>query len=239
MLIDLNRYDKREQGCDRCMHNSFTHSSYLALQALLHCHCDLFLDGLRFDLKLSCRLVACVQSISVESFIINYLTYDVLSLLILPQPRIDSFFMTYHDGNRAARFRSSRLGAAVEQITGKRTELSLGFTKTAKPRKARAPSQAASEKPSTAGKAKGKARAKKAPELSNDEDVPASVPTVNSVQNTIQSQALDVTAMPTSATHTPASAAAASTSHYASYEESESDDDVFDDNYKKRRKRKI
>lgn len=41
------------------------------------------------------------------------------------QPRIDSFFMTYHDGNRAAKFRSTRLGAAVEQVTGKRTELSV------------------------------------------------------------------------------------------------------------------
>ena len=34
--------------------------------------------------------------------------------------------MTYHDTNRAAKFRSTRLGAAVEQITGKRTELSIG-----------------------------------------------------------------------------------------------------------------
>eukprot|EP00596_Hydrurales_sp_CCMP1899_P004972 CAMPEP_0119038400 /NCGR_PEP_ID=MMETSP1177-20130426/7320_1 /TAXON_ID=2985 /ORGANISM="Ochromonas sp, Strain CCMP1899" /LENGTH=1991 /DNA_ID=CAMNT_0007000961 /DNA_START=161 /DNA_END=6136 /DNA_ORIENTATION=+ len=41
------------------------------------------------------------------------------------QPRIDSFFMTYHDGNRAAKFRSTRLGAAVQQVTGKRTELSV------------------------------------------------------------------------------------------------------------------
>jgi hypothetical protein len=151
--------------------------------------------------------------------------------------------MTYHDGNRAARFRSSRLGAAVEQITGKRTELSLGFTKAAKPRKARAPSQTASEKPSPAGKAKGKGRAKNAPELSNDVPVVlASVPAVSAIQGKSQSEDLkvqDVTAVPTSATHTTASAAAASTSHYPIYEDSESDDDVFDDNYKKRRKRKI
>lgn len=151
--------------------------------------------------------------------------------------------MTYHDGNRAARFRSSRLGAAVEQITGKRTELSLGFSKTAKPRKARAPSQTASEKPSPVGKAKGKGRVKKAPELSSDVPaVPASAPAVSGVQDKSESQALEmehVTAVPTSATHTPASAAAASTSDYPSYEDSESDDDVFDDNYKKRRKRKI
>jgi hypothetical protein len=151
--------------------------------------------------------------------------------------------MTYHDGNRAARFRSSRLGAAVEQITGKRTELSLGFTKTAKPRKARVPSQTASEKPSPAGKAKGKGRAKKVPELSSDAPaVPFSAPTVSGVHDKIQSHAFevqDVTAVPTSATHTPATTAAASASHYPSYEDSESDDDVFDDNYKKRRKRKL
>ena len=149
--------------------------------------------------------------------------------------------MTYHDGNRAAKFRSSRLGAAVEQITGKRTELSLGYTKTAKPRKAKPASalQTASDKasPSPGGKAKGKGRAKKIPQQS--QNVPACVNTTSIVPDVTQSNDIEaecVTAVPALAS----TAKAAATSYHPSYvdDEDDSDEDVFDDNYKKRRKRK-
>ena len=149
--------------------------------------------------------------------------------------------MTYHDGNRAAKFRSSRLGAAVEQITGKRTELSLGFTKTAKPRKAKpaSASQTASDTASLSqgGKVKGKGRAKKI--LQQGLNVTACVNTISNALDVTQSkdfEAVCVTAVPILA----ATAKAAATSYHPSYvdDEDESDEDVFDDNYKKRRKRK-
>ena len=129
----------------------------------------------------------------------------------------------------------------MEQITGKRTELSLGFTKTAKPRKARpaSVSQIASDKasPSPGGKIKGKGRAKKIPQ--QIQDVPPCVSTIGDILDVTQSkdsEAECVTAVPILAT----TAKAATTSYYPSYvdDEDESDEDVFDDNYKKRRKRK-
>ena len=42
------------------------------------------------------------------------------------QSRIDSYFMTYHQDNRFAKFQSARLCSAVGQLTGKKT--SLGVT---------------------------------------------------------------------------------------------------------------
>ena len=146
--------------------------------------------------------------------------------------------MTYHDGHRAAKFRSSRLGAAVEQITGKRTELSLGFTKTAKPRKARpaSASQTVSDKasPSPGGKVKGKGRAKKIPQQS--QNISPCVNTSSNVLDETQSKDFEAECV----TAVPILARAAATSYYPSHadDEDESDEDVFDDNYKKRRKRK-
>jgi hypothetical protein len=66
---------------DECM--ILSHTSYLALP---HCHtathCDVFLDGLSFDL---CTIDHCRQlNHCYQLSVISYLTYDVLSLLILP-----------------------------------------------------------------------------------------------------------------------------------------------------------
>jgi hypothetical protein len=56
---------------DECMILSHV---FIELQALSHCHSDVFLDGLGSDFELCYRLFVCVESITVESLIINYLT---------------------------------------------------------------------------------------------------------------------------------------------------------------------
>ena len=147
--------------------------------------------------------------------------------------------MTYHDGNRAAKFRSSRLGAAVEQITGKRTELSLGATGSsarAKPKKARvtkdkekeaAASSPLSPKGNGTGKGKGnvgnkgKRASKESPSLQPITEVPAEQSPV----------IMQIHTGPVGAAPVIELELAPSIFDLAC--EEDSDEDVFDDNYKK------
>lgn len=147
--------------------------------------------------------------------------------------------MTYHDGNRAAKFRSSRLGAAVEQITGKRTELSLGSTGSfgrGKPKKARATKSKDKEVPVSSpspidpkgipkGKGKGKGsskgRATKAvTPLERIEEEPSQVLSPETTQTASKTVEAD-------------SVTEQSPSVLDLACEDDSDEDVFDDNYKK------
>ena len=209
-----------------------------------HCSALCCMIGLFIALyALLARVVVCIFPPSQSIVRTKQLTSHIHRILPLSpqtsQPRIDSFFMTYHDGNRAARFRSSRLGAAVEQITGKRTELSLGSTVSSargKPKKARVTKEKEKEVPvlslspldpkgngkgKRTGSSKGKGKAAKAvTPLERIDEVPSEV------------------LLPDTAQQASGSVGAASVTEQSPCVldlvcEEDSDEDVFDDNYKK------
>jgi hypothetical protein len=147
--------------------------------------------------------------------------------------------MTYHDGNRAAKFRSSRLGAAVEQITGKRTELSLGSTGSSargKPKKPRvlkekeknAPASALSPiDPKANGKGKGKGKGS-----SKGIATKGGTP-LERIDEEPSKELLPEIALTASVSVGAASVTELSPSVLDLASEEDSDEDVFDDNYKK------
>lgn len=172
--------------------------------------------------------------------------------------------MTYHDGNRAAKFRSSRLGAAVEQITGKRTELSLygnnnsTKTKQKKPRIIKEKDVKDLLSPPKSVPLKSKAVSKRKIKGVNkcDDLIEESVTVIgcmsssnSTTEHDLPTQPTVTTALAITLTSTPI-LASTSTSASASQavvkdidvsnsvendKDSDSDFDVFDDDYKKRK----
>jgi hypothetical protein len=145
--------------------------------------------------------------------------------------------MTYHDGNRAAKFRSSRLGAAVEQITGKRTELSLGSTGSSargKPKKARVLKEKDKEVPASSlspidpkGNVKGKGKS------SSKVKAPKGGTPLEHIDEEHFEVVLPEIAQTASVSAGVGSVTERSPSVLELACEEDSDEDVFDDNYKK------
>ena len=72
------------------------------------------------------------------------------------QTRIDSFFLTYHDDNRFAKIASARLRSTVEQLTGKKSKLTVAPSP--KPKKPRVSKKNNEKKDSPATKSPGKGK---------------------------------------------------------------------------------
>ena len=192
----------------------------------------------------------------LNSLCCNFNIFDEYFFLFFSQPRIDSFFMTYHDTNRAAKFRSTRLGAAVEQITGKRTELFVnpGGGSKAKQKRVKpggekdngsglpSPTKTKQKTPTkTAAKRKGRA----APAVNSSAPaLPISVPVPVCAASPTPTKALSHTPeRPTSVLPQQVIAAVEREEICVvdlgtEDEDDDSDGDIFDDDYKKRKKNK-